>query len=65
MDSLFEPMVVLPHGSSPSPSLGSYNLKVVCFAIATALLGKLSDITQIELTVNKNCSKEDSPLDTD
>ncbi len=60
-----EPMVVLPSGSTPSPSVRSDDLQVVYVTIATAPLEKLFDRARVGSTVNGYCLKEDSSLESD
>ncbi|GMY07010.1 hypothetical protein FCV25MIE_02249 [Fagus crenata] len=65
LDSNSKPLVVFPHGSSSSPSLGSKDVNMVCSTISDAYLGKLANRAGKELGVNGNCSKKDSAPKSD
>ncbi|GMY27171.1 hypothetical protein FCV25MIE_22413 [Fagus crenata] len=65
LDSNSKPLMVFPHGSSPSPSLGSKDVSMVCSTISDAHLEKLANRARKGLGVNGNCSKKDSAPEPD
>ena len=60
-----ESVVVLPHGPPSASSSRSNDISLVCTAIPNAPIGKLSHRTRSGASLHGDCSKTDSPGDTD
>ena len=60
MDPHSKPMVVLPHGPTSPSTIRSNDIKMVCSSIAATPLRTLVDRTRGEVSVQGDCSKENS-----